>query len=584
MHLFAKYKEEIVNAVEALVAEGSLPDGLKLDAITLEPPRDPSHGDMATNAAMVLAGQARQNPRAIAEKLKAKIEAFSGVTQVGIAGPGFINMRLSEDIWRGVIPQILSFGVKFGDSAIGAGKKVDVEYVSANPTGPLHIGHARGAVYGDALARLLAKAGYDVTKEYYVNDAGSQIDMLTRSAYLRYREACGEAIGEIPEGLYPGEYLKRAGEAVKTIHGDALLKADETIWFEAIRPIAIEAMLDLIREDLAALHIHHDIFTSEKALKDAGKVEEAIEKLKALGHIYMGVLEPPKGETPEDWEAKEQLLFRATDFGDDMDRTIAKSDGNYTYFAGDLALTLDKLARGYGQLVMMLGADHGGYVKRLEAVTAALSEKRVGIDVLLCQLVHLFKNGEPVKMSKRAGNFITVRDVIDEVGADILRFVMLMRKPTQDMEFDLAKVKEQSKDNPVFYVQYAHARAHSLLRLAAKELPDAVAGSAMPGADVLKLLTHESELQIIKKMASFPRIIEQAAQAHEPHRIIYYIEELAGMFHGLWHVGGGEGETIRFVQTDQPQLTAARLSLARAVAGVIASALSVCGVTPVEEL
>jgi arginyl-tRNA synthetase len=583
MHLFSEYKNHLLNCIQALISEGALPDGLKLDAITLEPPRDATHGDMATNAAMVLAGQAKQNPRKIAELLVEKLRAIKGVSQASIAGPGFINLSISADIWRNMIPEIIANPLAFGDSDFGQNAAINVEYVSANPTGPLHIGHARGAVYGDALARLLAKAGYKVTKEYYVNDAGVQIDMLARSTYLRYREACGEVIGEIPEGLYPGAYLKAAGQAVKAAHGEALLKADEADWLGAIKPIAIDEMLALIKDDLQAIGIKHDVFTSEKALKEAGNVEQAIAQLKSQGHLYMGVLPPPKGVESDDWEAQAQLLFRATDFGDDVDRSVAKPNGDYTYFAGDLALTADKISRGFSQLILMLGADHGGYVKRLQAATLALSDNKVPTDVLLCQLVRLTKNGEPVKMSKRSGNFITVREVLDEVGPDILRFVMLMRKSTQDMAFDLAKVKEQSKDNPVFYVQYAHARAHSLLRLAAKELPDAVALSAKPDADLLAHLSHDAELAIIKKLGSFPRMIEQAAIAHEPHRIIYYATELAAMFHELWHVGGDE-DGIRFVQSNAPILTAARLSLARAVAGVIASALDVCGVKPVEEL
>lgn len=583
MHLFSTYRNHVIAIIDGLKAEGAIPAEASHAAVTLEPPRDASHGDMSTNAAMVLAGQAKQNPRALAEKIAQKLKNVEGITAVSVAGPGFINLTLSPEIWRDVIPEIIHEGTAYGDSDFGGKKRIDVEYVSANPTGPLHIGHARGAVYGDALARLLEKAGFDVTKEYYINDAGSQVDVLARSAYLRYREVCGENIGEIPAGLYPGDYLIEAGQAIHYAHGKDLLGKDESEWLVPVRTIAINAMMNLVRRDLVDLGITHDVFTSERALKDGGKVEEAVEILTKLGHVYNGVLEPPKGETPDDWEAKEQLLFRSTTFGDDMDRTIAKSDGNFTYFAGDLALTRDKIARGFDELVLMLGADHGGYVKRMEAITLALSESRVTMDVKLCQLVHLFKNGEPMRMSKRAGNFITVRDVLNEVGRDILRFVMLMRKTTQDMEFDLDKVKEQSKDNPVFYVQYAHARAYSLLRLATTEVPSAVEASANPSAKLLSLLTHEAELGVIKKLASFPRAIEQAAAAREPHRIIYFAQELAAMFHELWSIGHGE-TAIRFVQADKPELTGARLALARGVAGVIASALHVCGVTPVEEL
>lgn len=583
MHVFAIYHRHVLSVIEALKSEGDIASEASVAAITLEPPRDASHGDMATNAAMVLAGQVKQNPRALAEKIAEKLRSVQGVAQVSVAGPGFINLMLQPEIWRAVLPEILRAGNHYGDSHLGAGKKINVEYVSANPTGPLHIGHARGAVYGDALASLLKKAGFDVTKEYYINDAGGQVDVLARSAYLRYREACGEAIGEIPEGLYPGEYLKVAGEVIKAQCGDSLLNKPEAQWLEKIREIAVASMLQLIRADLADLGIHHDIFTSEAALKNAHKVQEAIAVLTSLGHVYRGVLEPPKGETPEDWEPVEQLLFRSTSFGDDMDRTIQKADGAFTYFAGDLALTRDKISRRFDELVLMLGADHGGYVKRMEAITAALSEGRVTMDVKLCQLVHLFKNGEPMRMSKRAGNFITVRDVLNEVGKDILRFVMLMRKSTQDMEFDLDKVKEQSKDNPVFYVQYAHARAHSLLRIAVDQVPDAVEKSSAPTQEILALLTHEAELAIIKKIASFPRLIEQAAIAREPHRMIYFAQELAAEFHGLWAAGHGE-TAIRFVQADKPELTTARLALARSVAAVIASALMVCGVTPLKEM
>ncbi len=583
MHVFAIYHRHVLSVIEALKSEGVIAAHASLSAITLEPPREAAHGDMATNAAMVLAGQVKANPRALAEKIADKLRGLSGVTSVSIAGPGFINLSLAEDIWRSVIPEILRDGHAYGDSNLGAGKKINVEYVSANPTGPLHIGHARGAVYGDALASLLAKAGFAVSKEYYINDAGAQVEVLARSAYLRYREACGEAIGEIPEGLYPGEYLKAAGEAIKAKFGATLTSKPEADWLADVQAIAIESMLTLIRADLADLGIHHDIFTSEAALKRAGKVEEAIEILRTLGHIYRGVLDAPKGETPDDWEPEEQLLFRSSAFGDDADRTVQKANGAFTYFAGDLALTRDKIARGYDGLIMMLGADHGGYVKRLQAITTALSEGRVGMEVMLCQLVHLFKNGEPMRMSKRAGNFITVRDVLEEVGKDILRFVMLMRKSSQDMEFDLDKVKEQSKDNPVFYVQYAHARAHSLLRLAAQQDANAVEAAKRMDVSALARLSHPAEMAFVKKLASYPRLIEQAAIAREPHRIIYFAQEVAAMFHEIWGMGNADA-SLRFVQAGDSSLTAARLMLARAGAAVIASALNLCGVTPVEEM
>ena len=570
VNIFETYRNHILAAVEQILP------GYKTDAVTLEPPRDAAHGDLSTNAAMVLAGQAKQKPRDIAEKLAEQLRSLPEVTEVTVAGPGFINLRLTYGAWQALIPAMLSAGVGYGNSTIGKGRSINVEYVSANPTGPMHIGHARGAVYGDGLATLLLKAGYKVTKEYYINDAGTQVGMLAESALLRYREALGEEIGEIPAGLYPGEYLKGVGQALREQYGESLLQKPREEQLALAKPMAIECMMALIKHDLADLGIHHDIFTSEQKLRHEGKIEQAVARLQELGHLYRGVLEPPKGEKPDEWEAKEQLLFRSTAFGDDMDRTVQKSDGGYTYFAGDLALTLDKIARGYEVLIYMLGADHGGYVKRMEAATLALSENRVTADVKLCQLVHLFKNGEPMRMSKRAGNFITVRDVLDEVGRDILRFVMLMRKTTQDMDFDLEKVKEQSKDNPVFYVQYAHARAQSVLRMAREQMPDAW-GNTAPD---LSLLAHPAELALIRLLAGWPRQVEQAALAFEPHRVIYYLQEVAASFHGLWN----HADELRFIQPEQPALTAARLALARALAVVIASGLAVCGVEPVDEL
>ena len=583
MHIFEQYREHVLAAVMALMKAGDLPEGLRTDAITCEPPREAAHGDFSTNAAMVLAGQAKTKPRDLADKLAEHLRTAPHVSEVTVAGPGFINIRLRDAAWQSIIPAILNEGIAYGNSCIGNGVRVNVEYVSANPTGPLHIGHARGAVYGDALATLLLKAGYVVTKEYYINDAGAQVAVLGKSALLRYREALGEEIGDIPEGLYPGEYLKAVGQALVMEYGNALLQQSESQQIAAAKSMAIDGMMALIKADLADLGITHDVFTSEQKLHDERRIEAAIALLEQKGYAYRGVLEPPKGMVAEEWEAKEQLLFKATAFGDDMDRAIQKSDGSYTYFAGDLALTMDKIARGFDVLIYMFGADHGGYVKRLQATAAALSDKKAEVDVKLCQLVQLLKNGEPVKMSKRAGNFVTVRDVLDEVGKDILRFVMLMRKTTQDMDFDLAKVKEQSKDNPVFYVQYAHARAKSLLRRAHQEVPTAHTQSHTPDAGLLAHVSHPAELALIRLLASWPRLVEQAAQAHEPHRVIYYLQEVAAAFHGLWNIGQGEAE-IRFVQPEQPVLTAARLSLARAVAVVLASGLAVCGVEPVEEL
>lgn len=577
MNLFNIYRDAVTSVVHSVFPS------VDLSKLTLEPPREASHGDLSTNVAMILPPQLGKKPRDIAEAIKPGLEKIEGVLKVEIAGPGFINITLDTSVWRKVLPIILQQGTAFGDSTMGtAAGKINVEYVSANPTGPLHIGHARGAIYGDALARLLQKAGYDVTKEYYVNDAGGQVEVLAKSAYLRYREACGEHIGEIPEGLYPGDYLKAAGQAIKAQLGENVKENDPRM-----ARIAIDAMMTLIKNDLADLDIFHDVFTSEAKLHADKMVDKAIEKLKVGGHIYRGVLEAPKGETPEDWEAEEQLLFRATEFGDDSDRTVEKANGARTYFAGDLGLTLDKTQRGFTTLIYMFGADHGGYVKRMEAMTVALSDKKASVDIKLCQMVHLFKNGEPVRMSKRAGNFVTVRDVLDEVGKDILRFVMLMRKTNQDMEFDFEKVKEQSKENPVFYVQYAHARCKSLLRMAEEQMPQIFTSpqGGSCGLDIpdFSLLNHPAELALIKKLAEWPRQVEQAAAAHEPHRITYYLQELAGAFHGLWNVGATDTQ-IRFILAEAPQQTAARLALARAMANVVASGLAVCGVQPVEEL
>lgn len=583
MNLFHLIDARVKDAITALQSEGLLPkDALPLHALALEVPRDPAHGDASTNAAMILAKPAKQKPRAIAEALVAQLSSWEMAEAVEIAGPGFINFHMKPDFWYQVVPEILSLQERYGDSDIGQGRKVNVEYVSANPTGPLHIGHARGAVFGDALASLLAKAGYEVTREYYINDAGAQIEVLARSAYLRYREACGETI-EIPAGFYPGDYLKPVGQELKNSYDDELLEAEESYWLEKVREVAVEAMLQSIRYDLSLLGVQHDVFTSERALQQAGAIEKAIDALREKEVIYRGVLEPPKGKKPDDWEPREQLLFRSTDFGDDVDRALQKSDDSYTYFAGDLALSQDKIGRGFEDLIYIFGADHGGYKKRMEASIRALSNDQVRAIIKLCQLVHLKRAGEPVKMSKRAGNFETVRDVLDAVGKDILRFMMLTRKNDVDMDFDLEKVKEQSKDNPVFYVQYAHARAKSLLRLAESEAPDALASSAKPDIVLLRQLTHPAEMAVIKTAAAFPRQIEAAARAAEPHRIAFYLQELAASFHGLWQVGAKDAD-LRILVPGDTSLTAARLVLARTVCTVIAAGLEVLGVTPKEEL
>ena len=566
-----------------MVGAGTLPGGLDLSRITVEAPRDPSHGDVTTNAAMVLAKPAQKNPREIAALLAAKAESLVGVTGVEIAGPGFINMRLSDDFWQTRLRDVLDAGVAYGDGTVGQGRKVNVEYVSANPTGPMHVGHARGAVFGDALASLLDKAGYDVCREYYINDAGAQVDVLARSLHLRYREALGEVIGKIPEGLYPGDYLVAASQTLAARDGDKWKDADEAEWLPVVRDFAIDAMMDMIRNDLAALGVEHNVFTSERSLVQAGKVDEALNFLGEQGLIYEGVLEPPKGKLPDDWEEREQTLFKATQFGDDVDRPIAKSDGSWTYFATDMAYHLDKYRRGFSDMIDVWGADHGGYVKRMQSAIKALSGGKAALDVKLCQMVSLMDNGEPVKMSKRAGTFVTLRDVVDQVGKDVVRFIMLTRKNDAGLDFDFAKVTEQSKDNPVFYVQYAHARVHSVGRMAADELgADAVTDDAVHGAN-LGRLTDDSELNLIKLICQWPRIVESAATAHEPHRIAFYLGDVAAEFHGLWNKGN-EDKSLRFIIAGDKELTLARLAMTRAVANVIASGLKVFGVTPLKEM
>jgi arginyl-tRNA synthetase len=583
MNLFTLFRQRIVAAITALAADGLLPEGLDLAAVTAEPPREATHGDIASNAAMALAKQARLKPREIAEKLAPLLQLDQAVAAVEIAGPGFINLRLVDSFWHDRLAEILAAGVRYGDSTLGQGAKVDVEYVSANPTGPMHIGHCRGAVFGDALSNLLTKAGFDVCREYYINDAGAQVDVLARSAHLRYREALGETI-TIPEGLYPGDYLKPVGVAIAARDGGQWLGGDEATWLGPVRDFAIDAMMRLIRDDLATLGIRHDVFTSERRLYQEGKVQQAIDTLQARGLIYRGVLEPPKGKTPEDWEPREQLLFRATQFGDDVDRPLQKSDGSWTYFATDIACHFDKFERGYPAMIDVWGADHGGYVKRMQAAVKALAgAKRATLDVKICQLVNLLDGGVPVKMSKRAGSFVTLRDVVDEVGKDVVRFIMLTRKNDAPLDFDFAKVTEQSKDNPVFYVQYAHARAHSVLRHATADLAGAdLTAPALAQAEFGRL-SHAAELALLKLMASWPRLVESAADAHEPHRIAFYLYDLASAFHGLWNMGK-EDASLRFIIADDRALTLARLALTHALATVIASGLAVIGVHPVEEM
>jgi arginyl-tRNA synthetase len=579
MNLFSEIRALVITALDAMVAEGTLPPGLNTDAVSVEPPRDAGHGDMATNAAMVLAKPAGMQPRAIADVLAVRLAADPRVAEATVAGPGFLNLRLTNSVWQGVVRAALT-DPAFGRSRLGQGKRVNVEYVSANPTGPLHVGHTRGAVFGDALASLLAYAGWDVTREYYINDGGAQVDVLARSAYERYREACGLS-PEIAEGLYPGDYLVPVGQALKEKYGDTLLDKGEQYWLAELRDFATAMMMDLIRGDLALLGVRMDVFSSEKALYGTGQIEAAIGRLRDMGLIYEGVLEPPKGKTPEDWEPREQTLFRSTAHGDDVDRPVKKSDGAWTYFAPDIAYHFDKVNRGFDALIDVFGADHGGYVKRMKAAVSALSEGRVPLDIKLTQLVKLWKNGEPFKMSKRAGNFVTLRDVVEQVGPDVTRFTMLTRKNDAPLDFDFAKVLEQSKDNPVFYVQYAHARVQSVMRKA-REAGIAVDIATLAAADLGKL-SHEAELKLARQLAEWPRLIEIAAKGNEPHRIAFYLYELASDLHSLWN-RGNDDLSLRFLQEDDVATSQAKIALIAATAVVISAGLGILGVTPMDEM
>ena len=579
MNLFSDIRALVTDCLGVLAAEGHMPGGLSYDAISVEPPRDAGHGDMSTNAAMVLAKPAGMSPRAIADMLVEKLRADARLSMAEVAGPGFINLRLAPVVWQGVVHAALT-EPGFGRSTLGQGRRVNVEFVSANPTGPLHVGHTRGAVFGDALASLLAYAGWDVTREYYINDGGAQVDVLARSAYERYREACGQA-PEIAEGLYPGDYLVQVGEDMKAKYGDSLLDKGEQYWLAEVREFATAAMMQMIREDLAQINVSMDVFSSEKALYGTGQIEAAIQRLRDLGLIYEGTLEPPKGKTPEDWEPREQTLFQSTQFGDDMDRPVMKSDGSWTYFAPDIAYHFDKVNRGFDALIDVFGADHGGYVKRMKAAVAALSGGRVPLDIKLTQLVKLWKGGEPFKMSKRAGNFVTLRDVVELVGADVTRFTMLTRKNDAPLDFDFAKVLEQSKDNPVFYVQYAHARVQSVLRKA-REAGIDVSPAALAGADLTKL-SHEAELKVARQIAEWPRLVEIAARGNEPHKIAFYLYELASDFHSLWN-RGNDDPALRFLQDGDPATSSAKIALISAVAVVISAGLGILGVKPVDEM
>ncbi|MDP5306742.1 arginine--tRNA ligase [Paracoccus spongiarum] len=579
MNLFSDLRGVVLGALEQMAVAGELPAGLDTANVTVEPPRDPAHGDMATNAAMVLAKPAGLKPREIAEKLAARL-TDPRIAAAEVAGPGFLNLRLAPSVWQGVIGAALRAGADFGRSRMGEGQKVNVEFVSANPTGPMHVGHVRGAVFGDALANLLAFSGHEVTREYYVNDGGAQVDVLARSAYERYREANGLEPA-IREGLYPGDYLIPVGEALKAKYGDSLLDRPEEDWLAEIRDFATEAMMAEIRHDLAALGVRMDVYSSEKALYGTGRIEAAIERLRAAGLIYRGVLEPPKGKLPDDWEEREQTLFRATAHGDDVDRPIQKSDGAWTYFAPDIAYHWDKIERGFDQLIDVFGADHGGYVKRMNAAVKALSNGRVPLDIKLIQLVKLYKNGEPFKMSKRAGTFVTLRDVVEEAGADVTRFIMLTRKNDAALDFDFARVLEQSKDNPVWYVQYASARVNSVLRRAAEAGID-VSDAALLAADHGRI-THPAELDLARKVAEWPRLVEHAARAHEPHRVAFFLYDLASDLHSLWN-RGNDDPALRFVQDGDPATSQAKIALVRAVGVVISGGLAILGVTPAEEM
>jgi arginyl-tRNA synthetase len=584
MNLYRYFRDEISGEIAKMAGEGAFPPGLDLSRFVVEPPRDSTHGDLSTNAAMVLAKPAGTNPRALAESLAAKLRVHPDVTEVAVAGPGFLNFRLADHFWHARLADILRAGTSYGDSTIGGGTRVNVEYVSANPTGPLHVGHARGAVFGDVLASLLEKAGHKVVREYYINDGGAQVDLLARSVHLRYREALGENIGTIPDGFYPGDYLKETGQALAVRDGSRWLGLAESEWLGPVRSFAIAEMMALIRADLAAVGIVHEVFASERAIVEAGMIESAVEALTEAGLVYVGTLDPPKGKAPpEDWEPKPQTLFRSTSFGDDVDRPLKKSDGSWAYVAPDIAYHYDKFRRGFVHMVLVLGADHVGYVKRMKAAVKALTGGRGDLDVRLCQLVNLFDKGEPVRMSKRAGTFVTLRDVVDAVGKDALRFMMLTRRNDQPLDFDFAKVTEQSKDNPVFYVQYAHARASSVLRHARAEFAaEDFSASALARAPCEKL-SDPAELALIRLLAGWPRLVESAAEAHEPHRVAFYLGDVAAGFHGLWNKGKEE-TSMRFILADDLAVTKARLALVQAVAIVIASGLRVFGVEPVEEM
>jgi arginyl-tRNA synthetase len=583
MNIYKHFTAIVRSVLNDFADAGVIPTGLDLTRVTVEAPRDTSHGDLATNAAMVLSKAIGIKPRALAELLLPSLITHPDIISAEIAGPGFINLRLSEAFWRERLKDVLVEGVAYGDSDDGKGRRVNVEYVSANPTGPLTAGHARGAVVGDAIANLLVKTGHDVCREYYINDAGAQVDVLARSTFLRYREALGETIAEIPPGFYPGEYLKAVGEALAARDGAKWRDLPEAQWLPELRAFAVARMMESIEDDLGALGVKMNRFSSEHALVEAGAVKRALEELESRGLLYTGILEPPKGKQLDDWEPREQLLFRSTQFGDDVDRPLAKADGSFTYFANDIAYHFDKFSRNYPLLIDVVGADHGGWVKRIVAAVAAVTDGKASVDVKLCQLVNLLQDGQPVKMSKRSGTFVTLRDIIDEVGRGVVRFIMLTRRNDQTLDFDFAKVTEQSKDNPVFYVQYAHARCRSVLRLAADQYgAEILAPESLLGANTSRLDSPE-ELDLIRRMAAWPAVVTGAAEAHEPHRIAFYLYDLAGSFHQLWS-RGKDNATLRFLLESDRSLTIARLALVQSVVTVIASGLRTIGVEPAEEL
>jgi arginyl-tRNA synthetase len=581
--IFTHFHFVVVGEIDALVKAGELPDGLDLTRVAVEPPRDPAHGDLSTNAAMILAKPAKMPPRDLAQKLAVRLAKEGDITAADVAGPGFINLKIADAFWQARLIEILEAHTSYGDSDLGQGRRVNIEYVSANPTGPMHAGHVRGAVLGDALANLLEKAGYEVTREYYFNDAGAQVDVLARTAQLRYREALGETIGEIPEGLYPGEYMKDVGAALVQRDGRKWLDQPESAWLVPIRDFAVQYMMREIRSDLDLIGIKHSVFTNERELIQNGTLDQAFDILDKKGLIYTGTLPPPKGKTMDDWEPAELTLFRSSQFGDSTDRPLKKRDGGWAYIMPDIAYHFDKVRRGFRLMINVLGTDHGGYLERMRPAIAALSDGEVQLEVIFNNIVKVFRNGEPVKLSKRSGNLVTLREMVEQVGAGAVRFMMLTRDPKSPLDFDFAKVIEQSKDNPVFYVQYAHARVSSVLRHARDEFTSHELAPAQLAKAELSMLTDRDEIALIRLLTQWPSLVEGAAESHEPHRIAFYLQEVAAAFHGLWNKGNADA-TLRFIQSDAKPLTLARLALIQAVAFVVASGLGVMGVTPLEEL